>query len=311
MPLSFLWLEITGRCQLTCTHCYAGSSPTGTHGTMTGHDWRHVIDQAAELGVRMVQFIGGEPTLHPELPLLVDHALGHRIDVEIFTNLVRVTPPLWETFSKPGVRLATSYYTDNPDQHEAITQRRGSHARTTANIAEVVRRSIPLRVGLVDVTDGQRVDQARDLLLGLGVTEIGADHLRQVGRGVRTLEPDVSQLCGHCADGRVAISPTGEVWPCVFARWLPVGNVRTATLADILVAPATGRLRAELGAEFARRDLVAPGTPAPPGPVPGWPVPSMPCVPRMCDPQCGPSCSPACQPVGNCRPSGGCAPDYR
>lgn len=31
-PLRFLWLEITGRCQLACAHCYADSGPTGTHG---------------------------------------------------------------------------------------------------------------------------------------------------------------------------------------------------------------------------------------------------------------------------------------
>jgi hypothetical protein len=32
--LSFLWLEITGRCQLACRHCYAESGPRGTHGSM-------------------------------------------------------------------------------------------------------------------------------------------------------------------------------------------------------------------------------------------------------------------------------------
>ena len=57
--LRFVWLEITGRCQLQCKHCYAGSGPAGTHGRMTTGDWRRVIDEAAELGVRWVQFIGG------------------------------------------------------------------------------------------------------------------------------------------------------------------------------------------------------------------------------------------------------------
>ncbi|MBA2309466.1 MAG: hypothetical protein H0W01_09270 [Pseudonocardiales bacterium] len=32
--LRFLWLEITGKCQLACEHCYADSSgPTRTHGS--------------------------------------------------------------------------------------------------------------------------------------------------------------------------------------------------------------------------------------------------------------------------------------
>jgi MoaA/NifB/PqqE/SkfB family radical SAM enzyme len=36
--LSFLWLEITGKCQLHCTHCYAESGPRETHGVMTDKD---------------------------------------------------------------------------------------------------------------------------------------------------------------------------------------------------------------------------------------------------------------------------------
>ncbi|MBP2321212.1 MoaA/NifB/PqqE/SkfB family radical SAM enzyme [Kibdelosporangium banguiense] len=63
--LSFVWLEITGKCQLKCEHCYADSGPSGTDGVMTLADWSRVIDQAAGLGTRMVQFIGGEPTLYP------------------------------------------------------------------------------------------------------------------------------------------------------------------------------------------------------------------------------------------------------
>src|SRR5438045_3225579 len=72
--LRFLWLELTGRCNLHCVHCYADSSPTSNHGTMTTHDWEVVLDQAQELGVRKVQFIGGEPTLHPGFRELVIRA---------------------------------------------------------------------------------------------------------------------------------------------------------------------------------------------------------------------------------------------
>ena len=74
--LTFLELEITGRCQLTCSsHCYAEAGPTRGHGSMTGEDWRRVIDEAGAMGVATVQFIGGEPTLHPEFTALVKHAL--------------------------------------------------------------------------------------------------------------------------------------------------------------------------------------------------------------------------------------------
>jgi hypothetical protein len=61
----------------------------------------------------------------------------------------------------------------------------------------------------------------------------------------------VEQLCGRCADGRLAVSPDGDVWPCVFSRWLVVGNVLDRSLGDV-DADAAG-VRSKLGAAFARR----------------------------------------------------------
>ncbi len=287
----FVWLEITGRCQLECVHCYAESGPEGTHGSMTTADWRRVIDQAARLGVGTVQFIGGEPTLHPDLPGLVDHAGAAGVGVEVFSNLVHVSPAMWETFSQPGVSLACSYYSDDPARHAAVTGRPGSHARTKANIAEAVSRSIPLRVGVIDLGEEQRSERAVAELKALGVTDIGTDRLRQVGRGARGRVPAAAELCGSCASGVLAISATGEVWPCVFSRWMSVGNIRDATLAEITAGVRFGEVRRELLAVFD--------------------PPQTPCVPNMCNPQCGPSCSPACRPANNCRPIGSCVPWYK
>nr|WP_241479599.1 radical SAM protein [Nocardiopsis lucentensis] len=289
-PLRFVWLEIIGKCQLACTHCYADSGPDGTHGIMTTDGWRRVIDDVAHTAAGMVQFIGGEPVLHPDLGELIGHALDRRLAVEVFTNLVHVPPRLWEDFERPGVRLATSWYSDDPDEHEQITQR-PTHARTLANIAEAKRREIPLRAGVIGVLESQRSAQASRTLLGLGVDEVRYDDLRGVDRGAVTeVEPDTSVLCGRCAHGNLAISPTGEVWPCVFTRWMPVGNVREQSLNDILNSDRMATVVGGLRQEFAHRAV---------------------CVPKMCDPQCGPSCSPACQPKGDCTPAGNCAPNYR
>ncbi|NDL60207.1 radical SAM protein [Phytoactinopolyspora mesophila] len=287
--LRFVSFEITGRCQLECVHCYADRGPSGTHGRMTTLDWTRLIDEVYDMGVSMVQFIGGEPTLHNDLPDMIEHALARHLAVEVYTNLVHVTPKLWEVFARPGVRLATSWYSDNAKEHAAVT-RRSSHSPTRANIAEAVRRSIPIRVGLVGVLKDQRVAKARQVLVDLGVEDIGYDDLRHVGRGAGQPNPDISQLCGHCAQGKLAIGSSGAVWPCVFSRWLPVGNVLVEPLSAILRGSRYLSVVAELDATLTTK---------------------LPCVPDMCDPQCGPSCSPACPPSNNCRPVGACVPWYR
>jgi hypothetical protein len=89
----------------------------------------------------------------------------------VYSNLFRVRRDHWTLFERPGVSLATFYYADTDEGHDEVTGREGSHAATRANIIEAHRRSIRVRVGIVDVLDGQRVEEARAELEGLGITE--------------------------------------------------------------------------------------------------------------------------------------------
>lgn len=235
----FLECEITRNCNEFCDHCYADSGPRGDHGTMTTSDWLRVIDQAGECAIRDIQLIGGEPTQHPDFARIMAYALDAGLGVEVYSNLMNVTPQWWSLYEHPRAYLATSYYSDRADEHDTITRRFGSHAKTRANIAEAVRRGIHIRAGIVDVRDGQRVVEARADLHALGVTNINTDRTRNVGRGRRGNIPSVGELCGRCGRDNLAISPDGDVWGCTISRFLPsVGNVRTHSLATILESPA-------------------------------------------------------------------------
>jgi MoaA/NifB/PqqE/SkfB family radical SAM enzyme len=307
--LTFVWLEITGRCQLECIHCYAESGPNGTHGLMERTDWLGVIDQCADLGVQMVQFIGGEPTLHPDLTMLVEYALDQGLEVEVFTNLVRVSARMWDTFSRPGVRLACSWYSSDPKQHLLITKR-NTHARTKANITKALAHGVPLRAGIIGMLDDQNVQAATTELEALGVVDVGVDHLRQVGRGIRDRDATVAELCGNCGDGVLAIGPNGAVWPCVFTRWMPVGNVQDSSLAELLAGQALAARTAELQAAFSGQPSGACNPDCNPTCAPNRcePTCSPSCSPARCQPTCAPSCGPSCNP---CSPSKGCWPSYR
>ncbi|MEU1882734.1 radical SAM protein [Streptosporangium sp. NPDC020072] len=139
-----LQLELTGRCQLACLHCYAMSGPTAGHGTMSETAWLRVLDEATTLGVKAVQLIGGEPTLSPAFEPVLRHAVGAGLKVEVYTNLFHVKERWWELFGLDGVSLATSYYSDRPEEHDGMTARTGSHARTTANIRKACQRRLNL-----------------------------------------------------------------------------------------------------------------------------------------------------------------------
>ncbi|MPZ65154.1 MAG: hypothetical protein GEU83_06435 [Pseudonocardiaceae bacterium] len=165
--VSFLWLEITGECQLACEHCYADSGPAGSHGSMTGADWMRVIDEAAELGV----------------------------------------------------------------------------------------------------------------------SDVKVDHLRKVGRGIRDRGAAMDQLCGNCAGGVLAISPNGEIRPCVFARWIAVGNMREGSLGSLVFGAERASAQEELRRHFASRTPVGSCSPH--------------CTSNAA---CTPDCNPSCIPQARCGP---------
>lgn len=242
-----IWLDLTRTCQLACTHCYNASGPDGDHGTMTLTDWKRTIDQAADTGVGMVQLIGGEPLLHPNASEIAEHALERGMAVEVYSNLVHVTPAWWTRFTRPGMSLATSYYSSNPTRHNTMTGRGASHTRTRANIVRALELDVPLRVAII-TTDGTGVEETRAELEELGVRRIGVDTVRPYGRGNPAPEPTCEGLCGACGHGRASIGPNGRVSPCVFSTWMDTGNVRTQDLADILTGTAMAQARAKIQA---------------------------------------------------------------
>ncbi|MFD7549024.1 radical SAM protein [Streptomyces sp. NPDC059816] len=247
--IAMLELEITGKCQLTCSHCLSESSPQASHGAMTPADWRRVITDAAALGIPRIQLIGGEPTVHPQWRVFVDHALFLGLDVQVYSNLFNVAASWWDTFERRGVTLATSYYSDTPAEHDKITGKPGSYHRTRANIEEVMRREIPLYVGIVDVLDGQRVAEARAELESMGVQRINTDRVRAVGRAMLPgTRPTLDEMCGRCTRGRAAVLPNGDLAGCVLARDFPCGNVRATSLAELLNGEEWSSLSARIPA---------------------------------------------------------------
>ncbi|MGV9311824.1 radical SAM protein [Streptomyces sp. NPDC003691] len=280
--LKFAWLEVTGLCNEFCDHCYADSGPQGNHGTMTPQNWQNVITQLADMGAADVQFIGGEPALYPHLDDLITHAHGKGLGIEVFSNLTHIRDHLWDVFRQCDVKLATSYYSDTADDHDAVTNLRGSHRRTRANVRKALALGIPVRGGVVAVRQGQRTAEAAQDLRTLGVREVGGDRTRAFGRGGRGAAPTIADLCGHCAHEKCAVGPTGDVWPCVLGRFLTMGNVRETPLADIWAGPGTARVTADITAVHGEG--------------------AQSCTPPQFLPMCGP-CQPCVPTVQYCDPA--------
>lgn len=312
--LDFLWLEITGKCNLNCSHCYADSSPQGElQGTMRYNDWCAVIDEAAALGCRQLQFIGGEPTLHPHLSDLIDRANHRHFElIEVFTNATRLDAGLIGCFQRNHVQLATSFYSVDAAVHEQVTQGKGSWQRTVGGIRSALAAGLPLRVGVIE-TDANpgHGPEAIAFLQQLGVQQLGFDQERGVGRGTTdgaAAEPDgerYEQLCGQCWKGKLCVTPSGESFPCVFSRATHLGDARQG-LATLLQTPRLQRFRERLQ-ELEQQRLEEQSAIDTQACVPGPCLPGSPCSPYVCVPLSGP-CSPLCSPAVCMPGSGPCYP---
>ena len=246
--LDFLWLEITEKCNLSCTHCYADSGPhLPLERKMKFNDWRRVMDQAGRLGCRGVQFIGGEPTIHPDLSRLVRHAGSAGFEFcEVYTNATALRSELLKTLHDCGARVAFSIYCDTAEVHDRITGRGGSFDRTIAGIRALVELGIPTRAAVIVMGENAAyVGETMELLERIGVDTMGTDVVRGLGRGFDRAphESPEGELCGACWQGRLCLDSQGDAFPCIFSKFIPVGNVFTHELSEVVAGAPLSEFR--------------------------------------------------------------------
>jgi radical SAM protein with 4Fe4S-binding SPASM domain len=271
--LAFAWFEIvTDDCNERCAHCYADSMPRTYRKSlkqalsvvcdeparprMTHADWLAVIDEAARLGARACQFIGGEPFLYrgPNGETVLDlvHAAvqaGFSL-VEIFSNGTLITRDKAMRLKELGARVAVSLYSDQAEVHDAITRTPGSHAKTTAALALLRELGVPVRAEVVLMQLNQHtIESTLTFRKERDLGDRAPDPLRPKGRGDDPrLQPDFEHLVRHgllvepnfvaeretiahyssghsCLLGKIAVTEFGEVFPCIFSRNHAVGNL--------------------------------------------------------------------------------------
>jgi hypothetical protein len=80
-------IEPNTTCNIRCQRCYACDEPLVKPLAQVLAE----IDLACERRrLDSLTFLGGEPTLHPELPAMIAHAKGHGLTVQLLTNGIRL-----------------------------------------------------------------------------------------------------------------------------------------------------------------------------------------------------------------------------
>ena len=250
-------------CNLKCQHCFAGAFEGKISDyKMTMDDIRKVAGQADEAGVFMINLIGGEPLVWPDLRDIIETLDPKRFKISITTNGWNLTKERAKELAGMGVdRVCVSVDSFFADEHDNFRGVAGSHARATAAVLNSLAAGIVTQVATCVTHQNLRSEGITKLLewtdkLGvymdlpaaapcgkwLGktdmlITEEDAKYIRDLRKKYPLVRRDIFPspgLQGGCfaVKQTLYIIPTGDVLPCLFIH-ISLGNALKEHLRDI------------------------------------------------------------------------------
>jgi len=176
-------MALTFRCQNNCVHCYAG----GPHETpeMSTEQWKEVIDRLKQIGVFILTFTGGEPTLRDDLPELLLYAEKNGMVTGLVTNGRRLKDKVYvEALEKTGLDFVqVTLESHKPEIHDSMTATKGSWKETVAGIRNAVKTRIYVTTNTtLSKYNATEFLETMDFLKELGVLAFGCNSLIYSGK---------------------------------------------------------------------------------------------------------------------------------
>ncbi len=176
-------LALTFRCQNNCVHCYAG----GPHETpeLTTEQWKEVINRLQHVGVFILTFTGGEPTLREDLLELLLYAENNGMVTGLVTNGRKLKDKTYvDALEKSGLDFVQVTLESHEARiHDSMTATKGSWKETVAGI----KNAVPSQIYTTTNTTLSKQNapgflETLDFLKDLGVAAFGCNSLIYSGK---------------------------------------------------------------------------------------------------------------------------------
>ena len=176
-------LSVTFRCQNRCVHCYAG----GSHETneLTTDEWKKVIDRLQEVGVFILTFTGGEPTIREDLPDLLIYGQKKGLVTGLITNGRNLTDEKYvKILEESGLDFVqVTLESHKPEVHDLMTGIKGSWKETVKGIKNLIPTNIYTTTNsTLSKYNAEYFLDTVDFIKELGVAAFGCNSLIYSGK---------------------------------------------------------------------------------------------------------------------------------
>ena len=175
-PLSFA-VELTYACNNSCTGC---ANVWGSRRQQTLTRWQELFNRIAppehpDKYAELIRLTGGEPTLHPEFPQIVDHVDSLGIAHVLFTNgrwpASSATIELYQK-QENCLGMLVSLHGSTPDAHNSLVGDKDAFTETCGNIRQAADAGIEVFTNTI--LSKESCEQVEDII-HLS-KELGADY---------------------------------------------------------------------------------------------------------------------------------------
>ncbi len=145
--LLHLSLELTARCNNSCSHCYINlpeKDRAAIKKELDFYEIQKIIDQAVDLGCLWVHLTGGEPLLRDDFKDIYMYLKKKGLLIALFTNASLITKELIDLFKQyPPRNIEVSIYGVTQKTHKAVT-RNTLFNQTRSGIEKLISASVPI-----------------------------------------------------------------------------------------------------------------------------------------------------------------------
>ena len=178
-----LFLDLTHRCQIACSFCLSDSGRRRTD-EMSPDDAISILQEAAHMGVMYAKLGGGEPTLFPSLPDVLDAGNAAGLALSMSTNSLWADESLVDAMARNRVLVSVSL-AGTRVTNDRFMRRKGHFDAALAKTAELRSSGVQVRFRLTLMPlNLAEVPELVELAAAAGVP-IKFSYCRPAGRATR------------------------------------------------------------------------------------------------------------------------------